>query len=149
MPAPSIIYAVAIFSTCEAEKKLDNFINIFELSISSVPVVPSVSPTVSPTPTNTPTPTVTPLPTNTPTPRPTATPTPTPPPFYTGGYDENGNWVGYTEFESTSLNYLQDMKILLGDILWYIKNMVALSLILVCFESLKIVRSWVKGVGLK
>lgn len=120
------------------------------VSVSPVPSVTNTPvPTVTTTPTNTPTPTVTPTPTNTPTPRPTATPTPTPPPYFVGGEDENGNWVGYTEYEATTLNFLQDIKVLLVDVLWYLKNGVALLLILVGYETLKITRSWTKGVGLK
>lgn len=109
---------------------------------------PSVSPTVvaSPTPTVTPAPTNTPTPT--PTPRPTATPSPTPPPYVSGGYDEDGNWVGLTEFEATNLNFLQDIKGLLIEILWQLKNTVALLFVLVGFEIMRIVSAWIKG-GMK
>lgn len=113
-----------------------------DTSVTPVPTV-SVAPTVATTPT------VTPEPTATPTPRPTATPTPVPPPYYVGDYDEDGVWVGYTEYEAATLNYLADFNDLLEDILWYQKNVVALLLILVCFEIHRLVRSWVKGVGLK
>lgn len=112
---------------------------------------PDITPEVTPdlTPTETPTPTVTPGPTNTPTPtptpRPTATPTPTPPPFLVGGPDEDGNWVGYTEFEANTLNFLQDIKGLLLDILWWSKNTVALLFCLVGFECMRIVSAWIKG----
>lgn len=106
-------------------------------------VTPDVSPTETPTPTLSPTPTNTPTPT--PTPRPTATPTPTPPPFLPGGPDEDGNWVGYTEFEANSLNFLQDIKGLLQEVLWQLKNVVALLFVLVCFELLRMGKAWVKG----
>lgn len=109
-------------------------------------VTPDVTPTETPTPSPTPAPTNTPMPT--PTPRPTATPSPTPPPYVSGGYDEDGNWVGLTEFEATNLNFLQDIKGLLIEILWQLKNTVALLFVLVGFEIMRIVSAWIKG-GMK
>ena len=118
---------------------------------TETPIVsPTVTPTPSPTVTPKPSPTVSPTPSATP--RPTVTPTPSVPgdsTYYPGGYDENGNWIGFTEFESLSLNYLHGIREDLSDCLWQMKNAVALLFILVVFETLKIVRSWVKGVGLK
>lgn len=117
-------------------------------------VTPTPEPTSTVTPTITSTPTVTPEPTATPTPiiipeRPEA-PEPTDIPTYTPGglNEETGEWEGLTEAEAEELNALNQVinrLDLLNDQMKYIN---AMLLILVCFEILRIAKSWIKKGGL-